>query len=126
MRDLTLIPQPDSFLYALGDPSESPTARATTRFLTQFLSAFNAETGRGAVFVDTLAAGNVRTNADVATLVAIAASQVRTLERQLSYDVTLESVDLLSVEFINTRTLKLAVRLNSTEGTVVNDIVVTA
>lgn len=126
LQDLSIVPQPDGFLYALGAPTTEPTERVTTRFLTQFLSAVNEATGRGAIFIDALAAGDIRTNADVTTLVATAAAQIRALERQLSFDVVLEGVDILSVEFIDLRTLRMAVRLNSSEGTVVNDIVVTA
>jgi hypothetical protein len=124
-EDLTLTAQPDGYLYALGAPTEDASTRITNRFITQFLSAFNASTGRGTVFMGALAGGDIRTNADLVTLVATAGAQVRTLERNLALDVILQSIDLISATFIDLTTLKIAVRLNSTEGSVINDIVVT-
>lgn len=125
-EDLTLVAQPDGYLYALGAPTSDAMKRTANRFLTQFLSAFNASTGRGTVFMGALAGGDVRTNADLVTLVATAGAQVRSLETDLALDVVLQSVDLVSATFINLTTLKLVVRLNSTEGSAINDIVVTA
>ena len=123
--DLTLVPQSDGYLYGLGPPTDDAQTRVANRFIEQFLSAYNAETQRGAVFIDSLAAGNVRTNADIVAIVATAAAQVRALERELAYDSTLQSVEIVSITFVDTRTLKVVVRLNSTEDTSVNAILVT-
>jgi hypothetical protein len=125
-EDLTIVPQPDGYLYALGVPTEDPSTRIANRFITQFLSAFNASTGRGTVFMGALAGGDIRTNADLVTLVATAGAQVRALETDLALNVVLQSVELISATFIDLTTLKIAVRLNSTEGSAINDIVVTA
>lgn len=125
-EDLALVAQPDGYLYALGAPTADPLRRITDRFVTQFLSAFDASTGRGTVFMGALAGGDIRTNADLVTLVATAGAQVRSLENELALDVVLQSVDLLSATFIDLTTLRIAVRLNSTEGSAINDIVVTA
>lgn len=125
-EDLDIVAQPDGYLYALGGPTTDVIKRIANRFTTQFLSAFNASTGRGTVFMGALAGGDVRTNADLVTLVATAGAQVRTLETELAQDVVLQSVDLVSATFIDLTTLRLAVRLNSTEGSAINDIVVTA
>lgn len=122
MIDLTLVPQPDGLLYALGGPTEVATDRASVRFTTQFLSMYNAASERGTVFMHALNQGRVRTNADVVTLVATAGAQIRTLQRQLVIDAVLESVDLLKLEFIDGSRLKLTVRLNTVEGSVINDI----
>lgn len=125
-QDLALVAQPDGYLYALGAPTSDAAQRIADRFTTQFLSAFNASTGRGTVFMGALAGGDIRTNADLITLVTTAGAQVRTLERVLALDVALQGVDLVAATFIDLTTLKVTVRLNSTEGSAINDIVVTA
>lgn len=124
--DLTLVPDGDELTYSLGAPSSEVLDQIQGRFLTQFLSIANSETLRGTVFMQALANGQIRTNADIVTLVATAGAQIRTLERELANNIILESVNLLAVEFINLTTIKLSVRLNTTSGSIVNDIVVTA
>jgi hypothetical protein len=125
-QDLALIAQADGYLYGLGAPTSDAVKRITDRFITQFLSAFNASTGRGTVFMGALAGGDVRTNADLVTLVATAGAQIRSLESALALDVVLLSVDLLAATFVDLTTLKVTVRLNSTMGSFTNDILVTA
>jgi hypothetical protein len=125
-QDLTLVAQPDGYLYALGELTESPQERISARFITQFLSGFNASTGRGTVFMGALVGGDIRTNADLVTLVATATAQVRALEAELALDVILLSVDLIAATFIDLKTLQLTVRLNSTAGVSTNSILVTA
>jgi hypothetical protein len=123
-KDIILDVTPDGQMYSLGATTESPLDRTRGRFTTQFLSTRNEVTGRGSVFMDNLLQGSVRTNADILTLVATATAQIRSLERELSRDVTLQSVDLLSIEFIDNNAIKVGVRLNSTEGSTTSDIVV--
>lgn len=125
-QDLTLVAQPDGYLYALGELTDSLQERISARFITQFLSGFNASTGRGTVFMGALVGGDIRTNADLVTLVATATAQVRAVEAELALDVVLLSVDLISATFIDLKTLQLSVRLNSTAGVSTNSILVTA
>ena len=122
MIDLTLSPQPDGLTYALGAPTEDPATKAATRFLTQFLSVFRVDTGRGTVFMTALNQGKVKTNADIITLVATAGAQIRTIEGTFLTDAVLQSIDLLKAEFIDGTKLKLTVRLNTVQGSTVNDI----
>ena len=123
--DLTLLPMGDGLTYALGSPTTDPSMRATGRFLTQFLSISNADTGRGTVFMQALANGRVRTNSDVVTLVATAGAQIRSLEQVLENDIIFESLNILGIEFIDSKTVNITVSMNTTSGTIVNNILVT-
>lgn len=122
MIDLTLSPLPDGLTYALGPPTEDPLVKAATRFITQFLSSFRVDTGRGTVFMPALNQGKVRTNADIITLVATAGAQIRTIEGTFVIDAILQSIDLQKAEFIDGTKLKLTVRLNTNQGSTVNNI----
>ena len=122
MIDLTLLPQPDGLNYAVGAPTEDPVIKAATRFLTQFLSVYRADTGRGTIFMPSLDQGRVKTNADIVTLVATAGAQIRTLQATYTTDAILQSMDLLHAEFIDATRIRITVRLNTVAGSSVNQI----
>lgn len=108
--------------YALTGTTVDEITRMRGRIVTQFMSQRARE--RGSIFASELAAGRIRTNADVVTLFSLAMSQILDEERQYAQEIVPYRAELLSFAFVDARTITLRFTVFTNRGSVINNIVV--
>jgi hypothetical protein len=120
--DLNILPTATG--YDLVGVTTDDAVRARNRFITQFLS--QAARGRGGAFMSELAAGRIKTNADVVSVFALSASQIIAAMRQKSTDTVPYRAELQSFDFVDARTLSLSLILFTNRGSITDNILVAA
>jgi hypothetical protein len=111
-------------VYALVDPIEDALERMRNRFTILFLSERCA--GRGSTFVSELKAGRVKTNSDVITLFALAATQIISDMRELGEDIYPYRAALNDFTFVSSLTVFLNFTVYTNLGSISDNVVVTA
>ncbi len=116
--DLTLTPTG----YDLSGTTTSELQRMRDRWVVQFTS--QRARGRGCIFASEVAAGRVRTNADVITVFAVASTQVIQDMRQFAQDLFPYRAELLEFEFIAARIIRLRFTVFTNLGNIILNLVV--
>lgn len=108
--------------YDLDGVTVDPLVRMRNRWIVQFLS--QRTQTRGSTFASQVAAGRVKTNADVVTLFSLTSTQIIQDMRQFAEDIYPFRAELFSFTFIDARTLSLKFTVFTSIGNVVLNLVV--
>jgi len=114
LQDLGLEKQSEGF--ALVAPMTDLEDRMKNRFLIQFLSSRRGE--RGSVFISEMAAGRIKSNAEIISLFSLASQQVMVLLRKLNNEIFPLHTNLDSFTFIDLFNVILNFTIFTTEGSI--------
>lgn len=103
--------------YEFVAPTDINIVRMKNRFVVQFLSRTSGS--RGSFFIDELAAGRIRTNADIVQIFALSANAILAEMRDLALEIVPIQATLQSFTFLAPQTVRLVVILQAIEGTVI-------
>lgn len=110
--------------YQLTVPTDDRLTRMRDRFIAQLLSV--SKQYRGSVFATELAAGRIRTNADVTGLFALTAVKIITYMRSWAQDLAPIRATLNSLSFVSDTAIQLDLTLVSQIGSVRESVTVEA
>lgn len=114
LRDLGLEKQSGGF--ALVAPTTDLKERMKNRFLVQFLSSRRGE--RGSIFVSEMAAGRIKSNAEIIALFSLASQQIMVLLRKLNNEIFPLRTNLDSFTFIDLFNVILNFTIFTNEGSI--------
>jgi len=120
-QDLVLTAQAGG-LYSLSVDTDA-SKRLSSRIIAQELSkAFNS---RGSAFITMLRAGRIKTSSDIIGMFTAATATILQNLRTLSYEVSPQSVSLVSYSSTDSTTIALQIAISGATGTVIETITVT-